>query len=60
MSTIGKITTMVFILIALTGIDVLAANRLLYENFDDQAIDLNRFVVYGHNWAVLNPPQYNL
>ncbi len=60
LSTIGKITTMVFIIIALTGIDVLAANRLLYENFDDQAVDMSRFVVYGHNWAVLNPPQYNL
>ena len=60
LSTIGKITTMVFVIIALAGIDVLAANRLLYENFDDQSIDTSRFIVYGHNWAVLNPPQYNL
>lgn len=60
MSTIGKLTTMVFIILTLTYMDALAANRLLYENFDNQKIDTSRFIVYGHNWAVLNPPQYNL
>ncbi len=36
-----------------------AATRLLYENFDDQALD-SRLIIYGSNWAILNPPQYNL
>ncbi|MCK4825922.1 hypothetical protein KA005_59790, partial [bacterium] len=36
-----------------------AANRLAYENFDDEQID-SGFTVYGSNWAKLSPPQYNL
>jgi len=36
-----------------------ASDQLLYENFDDQFLD-NRLVIYGRNWAVLSPPQYNL
>ena len=36
-----------------------AADRLLYENFDDGELD-ERLVVYGRNWATLSPPQYNL
>lgn len=36
-----------------------AAERLLYENFDDGILD-PAFIVYGGNWAVLAPPQYNL
>lgn len=36
-----------------------AATRLIYENFDDQAID-SHFTIYGNNWATMSPPQYNL
>ena len=36
-----------------------SATRLIYENFDDQQLD-PRFVVYGSDWAVLTPPDYNL
>ena len=35
------------------------ANQLLFEDFDDQALD-SGYTVYGENWAVLSPPQYNL
>ena len=36
-----------------------AANRLMYENFDDQSID-SGIVVYRGGWVKLSPPQYNL
>jgi hypothetical protein len=35
------------------------ADRLLHEDFDDQALDPG-FDVYGSNWEELSPPQYNL
>lgn len=35
------------------------ATRLVYENFDDQAID-SHFTIYGNSWALMSPPQYNL
>lgn len=36
-----------------------AANRLLYENFDDGVID-SRLTVFGNTWNILAPPQYTL
>ncbi|HNY64409.1 MAG TPA: hypothetical protein PKM41_03160 [Deltaproteobacteria bacterium] len=41
------------------SIDGNAANRLLYENFDDGVID-GRLTVYGNSWNTLLPPQYTL
>lgn len=35
------------------------ATRLIYENFDDQALD-SRLRVYGRDWTALSPPSYNL
>ena len=53
-------TLFIAIGLILTAADwAFAANQLLYENFDDQLLDV-RFVIYGNNWAVLSPPQYNL
>jgi hypothetical protein len=50
---------MITLVLLLFYMDGNAANRLLYENFDDGVID-SRFTVYGNSWNVLSPPQYNL
>ena len=60
MTTAARIITIAFIILACAGIDAMAANRLVYENFDNQSFDTSRFIIYGHNWARLSPPQYNL
>jgi hypothetical protein len=55
-----KITTAItMVLIFLCRMDGYAANRVLYENFNDQIID-SRLTVYGNSWNKLSPPQYNL
>ncbi len=59
MSHIIKLTTMVLLLLLLCRIEGYAANRLLYENFDDKVLD-SRLQIIGHDWAILSPPQYNL
>jgi hypothetical protein len=56
---IRNTATITMVLILLFGMDVFGANRLLYENFNDQVLD-SRLTVYGNNWSVLAPPQYNL
>jgi hypothetical protein len=50
---------MTVLMVLLLGIDGNAANRLLYENFDDGVID-SRLTVFGNSWNILSPPQYNL
>ncbi len=60
MSAMRRLTTMILIILVCTCMDALAANRLIYENFDNQTFDTGKFIVYGHDWAVLSPPQYNL
>ncbi len=59
MSHAAKITTMIMLVFMLCQADGYAANRVFYENFDDKVLD-SRFGVYGHNWAPMTPPQYNL
>jgi hypothetical protein len=60
LTTITRITmTVTLVLIFLCQMDAYAANRLLYENFNDQVID-SRLTVFGNNWTILSPPQYNL
>ena len=44
---------------ALYPVNGLAAQCLLSENFDGRVLD-DRLTVYGKNWQVLSPPQYNL
>ncbi len=59
MSRIIKLTTTTLLLLLLCHIEGYAANRLLYENFDDRVLD-SRLQIIGHDWALLSPPQYNL
>ena len=39
--------------------DGFSSQCLIMEDFDDQVLD-ERLTVYGKNWKVLSPPQYNL
>src|SRR3989339_710893 len=44
---------------ACTSATVSGSSLLFQENFDDQEVD-SRLIVYGPNWSVLSPPDYNL
>lgn len=59
MSRTVKLTTLVILGFVFAWVNVQAANRLLYENFNDQALD-GRLTVYDKHWNVLRSPQYNL
>lgn len=52
-------TSMLLVIFFILPINAYSSNRLLYENFDDKALD-PRLTVFGNNWAILSPPQYNL
>lgn len=54
-----KLTTIVLLSLVLFQMNGYASNRVFYENFDDQKLD-SRFGVFGHNWAEMTQPQYNL
>lgn len=47
------------LMLALYPVNGFSAQCLLSESFDGRVLD-ERLVVYGKNWQVLNPPQYNL
>lgn len=59
MLKISKLIYLSAMFMILSPIQGSASNCLLFENFDDQVLD-DRCEVYGHNWAKLSPPQYNL
>ncbi len=59
MLKISKLIYLSAMFMILSPIQGIASNCLLFENFDDQVLD-DRCEVYGHNWAKLSPPQYNL
>lgn len=59
LSRIIQLTTTIILVLLICQANGNAANRLMYENFDDQVLD-SRFNIIGHDWAILNPPQYNM
>jgi hypothetical protein len=54
-----KLTLIVLSVFLSTQTATHAANRLLYENFNDKQLD-PRLTAYDRSWNVLAPPKYNL
>lgn len=59
MSMMNRLIMISALLLVLSPIHGYASSCLFFEDFNDQILD-ERCMVYGHNWAKLNLPEYNL